>query len=97
MRHQKRISYDRCSELPSGLKRDAERLAKAGRFVNQFILWSVAEKVGGLLRGLDDPDFANITYRRRHLALYPCFAHGSGTDYCNRLPNVSPAEIVDMI
>lgn len=51
--------------LPNGLKRDAERLAKKqGVSLNQFILWSVAEKVGGLLQGLDDPDFPNITYRR---------------------------------
>jgi uncharacterized protein (DUF433 family) len=51
--------------LPNELKRDAERLAKKqGVSLNQFILWSVAEKVGGLLQGLDDPDFPNITYRR---------------------------------
>lgn len=51
--------------LPSELKRDAERLAKQqGVSLNQFILWSVAEKVGGLLQGLNDPNFPNITYRR---------------------------------
>lgn len=51
--------------LPNELKRDAERLAKKqGVSLNQFILWSVAEKVGGLLQGLDDPDFPNISYRR---------------------------------
>ena len=51
--------------LPNELKRDAERLAKKqGISLNQFILWSVAEKVGGLLQGLDDPEFPNITYRR---------------------------------
>lgn len=51
--------------LPDELKRDAERLAKKqGVSLNQFILWSVAEKVGGLLQGLDDPDYPNITYRR---------------------------------
>ncbi len=51
--------------LPNDLKRDAERLAKKqGVSLNQFILWSVAEKVGGLLQGLDDPEFPNITYRR---------------------------------
>src|SRR5687768_3513558 len=51
--------------LPTMLKRDAERLAKQqGVSLNQFILWSVAEKVGGLLQGLDDPNFPNITYRR---------------------------------
>ena len=51
--------------LPKILKRDAERLAKQqGVSLNQFILWSVAEKVGGLLQGLDDLNFPNITYRR---------------------------------
>lgn len=51
--------------LPNDLKREAERLAKEqGVSLNQFILWSVAEKVGGLLQGLDDPNFPNITYRR---------------------------------
>lgn len=51
--------------LPNRLKRDAERLAKEqGVSLNQFILWSVAEKVGGLLQGLDDANFPNITYRR---------------------------------
>jgi len=51
--------------LPNDLKKDAERLAKQqGVSLNQFILWSVAEKVGGLLQGLDDPDFPSITYRR---------------------------------
>ncbi len=51
--------------LPNRLKRDAERLAKEqGVSLNQFILWSVAEKVGGLLQGLDDANFPNVTYRR---------------------------------
>lgn len=51
--------------LPNNLKRDAERLAKTqGVSLNQFILWSVAEKVGELRQGLDDPDFPNVTYRR---------------------------------
>ena len=51
--------------LPNELKRDAENLAKKqGVSLNQFILWSVAEKVGGLMQGLDDPNFPAITYRR---------------------------------
>ncbi len=51
--------------LPNELKRNAEKLAKQqGVSLNQFILWSVAEKVGGLLQGLDDPDFPGVTYRR---------------------------------
>jgi uncharacterized protein (DUF433 family) len=64
-------SYERVAmtryalNLPNELKRDAERLARQqGVSLNQFILWSVAEKVGGLLQGLDDPNFPSITYRR---------------------------------
>jgi uncharacterized protein (DUF433 family) len=51
--------------LPEQLKRDAERWAASqGVSLNQFILWTVAEKVGGLGRELDDPRFPGITYRR---------------------------------
>ena len=51
--------------LPLDLKKEAENLAeRQGISLNQFILWSVAEKVGELRQGLDDPQFPNITYRR---------------------------------
>jgi uncharacterized protein (DUF433 family) len=51
--------------LPPALKREAEQMAKQqGISLNQFILWSVAEKVGALAQGVDDPDFPGITYRR---------------------------------
>lgn len=51
--------------LPKGLKKEAEEWAKKqGVSFNQFILWSVAEKVGALKQGLDDPNFPSITYRR---------------------------------
>lgn len=51
--------------LPPALKREAEEMAKKqGISLNQFILWSVAEKVGALAQGVDDPDFPSITYRR---------------------------------
>ncbi len=51
--------------LPNDLKRDAERMAKRqGVSLNQFILWSVAEKVGELRHGVDDPNFPGIGYRR---------------------------------
>ncbi len=50
--------------LPVDLKREAECLAKEqGVSLNQFILWSVAEKVSDLRRRLDDPRFPGITYR----------------------------------
>ena len=42
--------------LPSELKSDAEQLAAhQGVSLNQFILWSVAEKVGALKQKGDDP------------------------------------------
>ena len=51
--------------FPLDLKKDAEALAKKqGVSLNQFILWSDAEKVSALKSGLDDLDFPAITYRR---------------------------------
>ena len=50
--------------LPADLHQTAARLAEQqGISLNQFILWSVAEKVGELRRSLDDPAFPGITYR----------------------------------
>jgi uncharacterized protein (DUF433 family) len=51
--------------LPLQLKKEAEEwAAKQGISLNQFILWSVAEKLGALRSEVDDPDFPHITYRR---------------------------------
>ena len=51
--------------LPAQLKREAEQWAASqGISLNQFIMWSVAEKVGALRQDLNDPDFPQITYRR---------------------------------
>ena len=51
--------------LPIRLKQEAEQLAAAqGVSLNQFIMWAVAEKIGSLRQGLDDPAFPQITYRR---------------------------------
>jgi uncharacterized protein (DUF433 family) len=51
--------------LPAKLKQEAEQwAANQGVSLNQFILWSVAEKVGTLKQGLDDPAFPRTTYRR---------------------------------
>src|SRR3972149_1232439 len=51
--------------LPGKLKEDAERYAAAeGVSLNQFILWAVSEKVGGLKERLDDPAYPHVTYRR---------------------------------
>jgi uncharacterized protein (DUF433 family) len=51
--------------LPVSLKREAEELAsQQGVSLNQFIMWSVSEKVASLRQELDDPNFPGITYRR---------------------------------
>ncbi|MFO7943637.1 MAG: DUF433 domain-containing protein [Anaerolineales bacterium] len=51
--------------LPKELKKEAEAWAeKQNVSLNQFIMWSVAEKVGGLWQSLDDPEFPRVTYRR---------------------------------
>lgn len=51
--------------LPTQLKQEAEALAsRQGVSLNQFIMWSVAEKVAELRQALDDPAFPLITYRR---------------------------------
>jgi uncharacterized protein (DUF433 family) len=51
--------------LPAKLKQEAEQwAANQGVSLNQFILWSVAEKVGTLKQSLDDPTFPRVTYRR---------------------------------
>lgn len=51
--------------LPQELKREAEEIASnQGISLNQFIMWSVSEKVSSLRQNLDDPDFPGITYRK---------------------------------
>jgi len=51
--------------LPTQLKQEAEKwAAQQSISLNQFILWSVAEKVGALSQNLDDPAFPHVTYRR---------------------------------
>ena len=85
--------------LPNELKRDAETLAKKqGVSLNQFILWSVAEKVGGLLQGLDDPDFPNITYRRGASGTISPILRGTGIRVQTIViaaQNNTPAEIAE--
>ncbi len=85
--------------LPNELKRDAEKLAKKqGVSLNQFILWSVAEKVGGLLQGLDDPDFPNITYRRGASGTISPILRGTGIRVQTIViaaQNNTPAEIAE--
>jgi uncharacterized protein (DUF433 family) len=51
--------------LPASLKNEAEELAaQQGISLNQFIMWSVSEKVAALRQALDDPAYPGITYRR---------------------------------
>jgi uncharacterized protein (DUF433 family) len=85
--------------LPTELKKDAERLAKEqGVSLNQFILWSVAEKVGELLQGLDDPNFPNITYRRGASGALSPVLRGTGVrvqTIALASQNNTPAEIAE--
>jgi uncharacterized protein (DUF433 family) len=52
-------------KLPPLLEEEAERWAgQQGVSLEEFIVWAVAEKVGGLKQGLDDPRHPHVTYRR---------------------------------
>jgi hypothetical protein len=85
--------------LPNELKRNAERLAKKqGVSLNQFILWSVAEKVSGLSQALEDPDFPNIPYRRGASETHSPVLRGTGIrvqTIAIASQNNSPAEIAE--
>lgn len=85
--------------LPNTLKRDAERIAKEqGVSLNQFILWSVAEKVGALLQELDDPNFPNVTYRRGASGSLSPVLRGTGIRVQTIViasEKMSPAEIAE--
>lgn len=57
--------------LPVNLKQEAETLAKKqGISLNQFIMWSVSEKVVSMRNQLDDPRFPLITYVRGSVSDY---------------------------
>jgi uncharacterized protein (DUF433 family) len=85
--------------LPLALKRDAERLAKEqGISLNQFILWSVAEKVGARLQRLDDSNFPNVTYRRGASGFLSPVLRGTGIrvqTIAIASENLSPAELAE--
>lgn len=58
--------------LPVDLKREAEEIAsKQGVSLNQFIMWSVSEKVATMRNQLDDPRFPLITYVRGSASNHP--------------------------
>jgi uncharacterized protein (DUF433 family) len=85
--------------LPLELKKEAEVLAKQqGVSLNQFILWSVAEKVSALKSGLDDPNFPGIAYRRGASGIPVPILRGTGIRVqtiviSNREWSESPVEI----
>jgi uncharacterized protein (DUF433 family) len=87
--------------LPLELKKEAEALAKQqGVSLNQFILWSVAEKVSALKAGLDDPYFPGITYRRGASGIPVPVLRATGIRIqtiviSNREWDETPAEIAD--
>jgi len=65
--------------LPVQLKKEAERWAASqGVSLNQFIMWSVAEKVGALRQDLNDPDFPQVTYRRGAAGMPTPMLRGTG-------------------
>ncbi len=87
--------------LPLELKKEAEALAKQqGISLNQFILWSVAEKVSALKAGMDDPNFPAITYRRGVSGIPTPILRGTGIRVqtiviANKHWNESAAQIAD--
>ena len=88
--------------LPEQLKHEAERWANTqGVSLNQFILWAVAEKIGELGQGLDDPRFPRIAYRRGASGRPTPVLRGTGlrvltivvaTDYWKMAPDEIAAE-----
>lgn len=85
--------------LPIALKREAERLAKEhGVSLNQFILWSVAERVGALLQRGDDSNFPNVTYRHGDSGARSPVLGGTGIRVQTIViasENLSPTEIAE--
>ena len=85
--------------LPIELKKEAETFAKQqGVSLNQFILWSVAEKVSALKVGLDDPNFPGNSYRRGTSGIPVPVMRGTGIRVqtiviSNQDWNEAPAEI----
>lgn len=65
--------------LPSDLKREAALLAKQqGISLNQFFLWSIAEKVTALKASQDDPQHPYITYRKGSSGIPTPIIKGTG-------------------
>ena len=84
--------------LPINLKSEAEELAsQQGISLNQFIMWSVSEKVASLRQALDDPNFPGITYRRGASGWVTPVLRGTGirvqTIVVNTQMGLSPEQI----
>ena len=87
--------------LPTQLKQEAELYAgKQGVSLNQFILWAVSEKVGGLKQQIDDPAFPQVTYRRGAAGQPVAVLRGTGLRVqaivtATKAWGLTPAQIAD--
>ncbi len=50
--------------MPPGTKASCKHEADFGVSLNQFLMWTVAEKVAALRNRLNDPRYPDIVYRR---------------------------------
>jgi uncharacterized protein (DUF433 family) len=86
--------------LPTRLKQEAEEWAnRQGISLDQFIVWAVAEKVGGLKHAIDDPRFSHVTYRRGAAGWPEPVLRGTGIRVqtivvAHQIWSMDPAEIV---
>jgi uncharacterized protein (DUF433 family) len=87
--------------LPRQLREEAEEWAnRQGISLDQFIVWAVAEKVGGLKQAVDDPRFPHVTYRRGASGWPEPVIRGTGIRVqtlavSNRSWGMSPSEIAN--
>lgn len=87
--------------LPDRLRQEAEKIAKQkGISLEQFIWWSVAEKISALSQVSDDPAFPNITYRSGTSQEFMPVLRGTGlrvqtVAIANQKGELSPQQIAD--
>jgi uncharacterized protein (DUF433 family) len=85
--------------LPTRLKQEAEEWAtRQGVSLDQFVVWSVAEKVGDLKHAIDDLRFPHVAYRRGASGRPEPVLRGTGIRIqtivvAHRLWSLDPAEI----
>lgn len=88
-------------DLPPLLREEAERWAsQQGVSLDQFVVWAVAEKVGGLKQAIDDRRFRHVTYRRGASGWPTPVIRGSGIRVqtivlASRSWNLSSSEIAE--